>query len=88
VVPVIKGEGLPPDFEAHLSSNVLMPQKPKWKGDEPKMQWERAKQGRDDFLTALAYAEMTAAILHKLDRIHELATPKTKTTTKLPTIGW
>lgn len=88
VVPVVKGTGLPPDFEAHLSSNALMPQKPKWKGDEPKMEWEKAKQSRDDFLTALAYAEATAAILHKLDRIHELASPRTKTTTKLPSIGW
>lgn len=65
------GVKVPPDLEPHLSSQLLTPKKTQhgnW--EDQRMEWDRAKDRRDDWLMAIVYAYAIAAIRCGLDRIH------------------
>jgi phage terminase large subunit GpA-like protein len=63
----------PRDFQAQMTANVLRPLEQKHSWEAPRLEWEKIKDGRDDWMMALAYAEAVAAITLELDSIHELA---------------
>lgn len=77
---------VPEDFKAHVTAQVATPLRKEHDMAEARMEWKKAKERRDDWHTALAYAEATAAIRFGLDRMHEWTNPK-KPLPLLPRIG-
>lgn len=63
----------PHDFSAQMTANVLRPVEQKHSWEAPRLEWEKIKDARDDWMMALVYAEAVAAITLELDSIHELA---------------
>jgi hypothetical protein len=61
----------PPGLESHLTSQVLSPRRAQHGLEEEILEWNKAKDRRDDWLMALVYLEAGAAIALSLDRRHE-----------------
>lgn len=68
---------LPEEFESHVLSQILVEHKPQHRSHEAILEWNRAKEKRDDWLMAMVYAEAGAAIRCGLDSLHELTNPRT-----------
>ena len=59
----------PPAWREHLNANFLAPVKKQHDWETPRLEWDKAKQVRDDYARCLDYAEAVAAIRGGLDGI-------------------
>lgn len=86
---VVAPEGVPADFESHCTANVQRPVKDLHGLDSDAKEWVKPDEFRDDWLQAITFAEVAAAVKMNLDSIHETpwAGGRGKVETVLPG-GW
>jgi phage terminase large subunit GpA-like protein len=60
---------VPPEFAAHLASNVLRPVAKQHGLDRDREEWECPQEFRDDYLMALVYAVAAAVLVERMDTV-------------------
>ncbi len=74
---IILGEA-PHDFRSHMMANQLRPVETRHGQEKERDEWYKPKEFSDDWMQALAYAEVVAALRCDLDSIHLTAGPSAR----------